>query len=139
NSLAVIDRQVRQMARLVDDLLDVSRITQGRIELRQAKIDLAAVARSAVETTRPLIEAREHHLALSLPPQPLWLEADPARLEQILTNLLNNAAKYTEPGGQIWLTVGVETEQSVITETQRHGERQNEREAPETRLGPPAF
>ncbi len=96
------------MARLVDDLLDVSRITHGRVELRKERVDLTAVVRGAVETSRPLIEALEHALSVSLPPEPLWLEADPARLEQIVTNLLNNAAKYTEPGGRIWLTAEVE-------------------------------
>jgi PAS domain S-box-containing protein len=108
DTLSVIDRQVRHAARLVDDLLDVSRITQGRVELRKERVDLTALVRSAVETCRPLIEAREHQLSVSLPPEPFWLEADPARLEQILTNLLNNAAKYTEPGGRIWLTAEVE-------------------------------
>jgi PAS domain S-box-containing protein len=108
DTVPVIDRQVRQMARLVDDLLDVSRITQGRVELRKERIELTAVVRSAVQTSLPLIEAREHELSVSLPPEAIWLDADPARLEQILANLLNNAAKYTEPGGRIWLTAAIE-------------------------------
>jgi signal transduction histidine kinase len=99
----VIDRQVRQMARLVDDLMDVSRISHGRIELRKRTVDVAEVARRAIETSRPLIAARGHHLDVTLPSEPLLAEADPTRLEQVFSNLLNNAAKYTEPGGRIHL------------------------------------
>ncbi len=100
----VIERQVEQMARLVDDLLDVSRTSRGKVVLRKEVVDLAAVVGRAVETTRPLIEERRHELTVSLPPGPAPLEADPTRLEQVLGNLLNNAAKYTEPGGRVWLT-----------------------------------
>src|SRR5262249_36760981 len=103
----VIDRQVQQMTRLVDDLLDVSRIGRGKIELRRERIDLAAVVSSAVEASRPMIEKWGHELTVTLPPEPIHLEADPARLTQVLLNLLNNAAKYTDQGGHIWLTVEV--------------------------------
>jgi PAS domain S-box-containing protein len=101
----VIDRQVHQMTRLVDDLLDVSRITRGKIELRRERVELAAVVRSAVEATRPLVEKSGHELTVSLPGEPVHLEADPTRLAQVLSNLLNNAAKYTDQGGHIRLAV----------------------------------
>jgi signal transduction histidine kinase len=100
---SIIRHQAAHLSRLVDDLLDMSRITQGKIELRKQPVDLADVIQRAVDTTSSLIEARSHQLTVELPPQAVWLQADPARLEQIFTNLLNNAAKYTEPGGQIWL------------------------------------
>ncbi len=99
----MMERQVGHMVRLVDDLLEVSRITRGKIELRKERVELAAVVRSAVETSRPLIEAARHGLTVSLPPGPVPLEADPVRLAQVVANLLNNAAKYTEECGQIWL------------------------------------
>jgi PAS domain S-box-containing protein len=100
----MMERQMRHMVRLVDDLLDVSRITRGKLELRRQRVDLGAVLRTAVETSRPLIEAAGHALTTTLPPQPLFVDGDPVRLAQVFANLLNNAAKYTEPGGQIWLT-----------------------------------
>ncbi len=100
----VIDRQVHQMTRLVDDLLDVSRITKGKIELRKEPVELAMVVNSAVEASRPLIEKWSHELTVTIPPQPIHLEADPTRLAQVLLNLLNNAAKYMDKGGRIWLT-----------------------------------
>jgi signal transduction histidine kinase/ActR/RegA family two-component response regulator len=101
----LIERQVRHMARLVDDLLDVSRVTRGKIALQKERVDLRALAARAAETCRPLIEGRRHALAVALPEGPAFVEADPTRLEQVLTNLLNNAAKYTEPGGRIRLAV----------------------------------
>ncbi|HEX6899794.1 MAG TPA: ATP-binding protein [Thermoanaerobaculia bacterium] len=100
----VMERQVRQMIRLVDDLLDVTRISQGKLELRKEPLDLAGVVSTAVEISRPLIEARRHDLTVAMPEQPLRVEADAARVAQVLSNLLNNAAKYTEPGGRIELT-----------------------------------
>jgi CheY-like chemotaxis protein len=100
----VIDRQVRQMTRLVDDLLDVSRISTGKIELRKRLIELAPVVDSAVEASRPLIERWGHQLTVSIPSEPIVLEADTTRLAQVLSNLLNNAAKYTQQGGRIRLT-----------------------------------
>src|SRR2546425_1059455 len=93
----IVDRQVKHVARLLDDLLDVSRITRGRIELRKSSVPLAASVAHAVETSRALIEAQGHSLTISLPEEPIRLDADPTRLEQILTNLLDNAAKYTPP------------------------------------------
>ena len=99
----VIGRQSLQLARLVDDLLDVSRITRGRIELRRELLDAARVMGSAVEAAAPLVAQRGHTQVTEVPRGILWLEADPTRLEQIIVNLLNNAAKYTPPGGRITL------------------------------------
>jgi CheY-like chemotaxis protein len=103
-----------RIVRLVDDLLDVARITKGKIQLRRRREQLAVLVAQAVEGVRPLIESRQHGLAVSLPPEAIWLDADPTRIEQILANLLNNAAKYTEPGGQVWLTVEQEGSVAVI-------------------------
>jgi PAS domain S-box-containing protein len=100
----VIERQVHQMTRLVDDLLDVSRITRGKIALRKERVELASVVGSALEASRSLFDEPGHQLTVELPAEPITLEADPARLSQVLSNLLNNAAKYTDPGGRIWLT-----------------------------------
>jgi len=100
----MIDRQVRQIIRLVDDLLDISRISRGKIHLRKERVELSKIVNQAVETAKPLIDARKHEITVSLPPEAIWLEADPARLEQVVGNLLNNAAKYTEPNGKIWVT-----------------------------------
>ena len=100
----VIDRQVQLMARLLEDLLDVSRISRNKLELRMERVDLAAVVEAAVETSRPVIEAGRHELTVILPPEPIHLEADPVRLAQVFANLLNNAAKYTEEGGRIRLS-----------------------------------
>jgi PAS domain S-box-containing protein len=111
----VMERQFIHMVRLVDDLLEVSRVTRGKIELRTANVELAAVVRSAVETSMPLIEANGHQLAIALPPQPLTINADPVRLAQVISNLLNNAAKYTERGGQIWLQARAEAGEAVLT------------------------
>lgn len=101
----VMERQLDHLVRMVDDLLEVSRISRGKIELRRQPIELATAVLNAVETSKPLIEEGKHQLAISIPPQPLTLNADSVRLSQIIANLLNNAAKYTDPGGQIWLTV----------------------------------
>jgi signal transduction histidine kinase len=100
----VVERQVRQIVRLVDDLLDVTRISQGKVELRKVRVELAGAVAQAIQTSAPLIEARQHTLSVNLPTEPLWLDADQARLVQVMVNLLNNAAKYTDPGGQIFLT-----------------------------------
>ena len=110
----VAERQARHLARLVDDLLDVSRISNGKIQLRRGPLDLRAAVSHAVETARPQMEARRHDLAVDLPPDPVPLVADSARLEQILANLLNNAAKYTEPGGRIELAVARDGDDAVI-------------------------
>jgi PAS domain S-box-containing protein len=100
----VIERQVQHMSRLLDDLLDVNRITTGKFELRKKQVTLAAAMEAALETSRPLIEAGEHELTVSTPPQPIELDADLVRLAQVFGNLLNNAAKYTDRGGHIWFT-----------------------------------
>lgn len=99
-----MERQTRQLITLVDDLLDVSRITRGRLELRKCRVRLADVVQSAVEAARPLVDEASHHLAIELPEEPLYMDADPNRLAQVLSNLLNNASKYTPEGGRIWLT-----------------------------------
>jgi PAS domain S-box-containing protein len=104
----MMERQVTQMSRLVDDLLDISRIAQGKLKLRKERVDLADVLNAAVESARPLIEASAHELTVTVPAQPVNLEADATRLAQVFQNLLNNAAKYTEMGGHIWLTAAVE-------------------------------
>jgi CheY-like chemotaxis protein/two-component sensor histidine kinase len=100
--------------RLVDDLLDVSRITRGKIRLQMELVDVANVVATAVETSRPLIEEHRHELTTQLPDFPVFVNADPARLAQILSNLLNNAAKYTLDGGKILLSVAREGDEAVI-------------------------
>jgi signal transduction histidine kinase len=110
----MMERQVQHMTRMVDDLLDVSRITRGKIELRKEVVDLASVVDRTVETARPLFEDRRQELTVDLPPQPVRLEADPTRLEQVLANLLNNAAKYTDHGGRIGLSAKQEGGELVL-------------------------
>ena len=104
----VIARQVQRMSLLLDDLLEVSRITRGRLELRKQREQLEAVLRTAVETVRPLLDAKKHDLVVSLPPEPIEIYVDPLRLSQALSNLLTNAAKYMDAGGQIQLRVWIE-------------------------------
>jgi PAS domain S-box-containing protein len=104
---SMMERQLGQMVRLVDDLLDVSRISRNKLDLKKQRVALAAVVHSAVETSRPLVEQSRHTLAVALPPGPVYLDADLVRLAQVFSNLLNNAAKYTEPGGRIWLSAEV--------------------------------
>ncbi len=99
----MMERQLVQMVRLIDDLLDVNRITRGKLELRKERVDLASVVQSAVESSRPLIEASAHRLTSQIA-EPVFLDADPTRLSQVFANLLTNAAKYTDRGGHIWLT-----------------------------------
>jgi signal transduction histidine kinase/DNA-binding response OmpR family regulator len=110
----VIDRQVTHLVRLVDDLLDVSRITQGKIRLEMECLDAAAVVHSAVETSRPLIEAGGHELEVDLPDEPLFIQGDRARIAQVLSNLLNNAAKYTAAGGKLRISADREGADAVI-------------------------
>jgi PAS domain S-box-containing protein len=100
----MMDRQLTQLVRLVDDLMDISRISRGKIELRREQVQLAAVVNSAVETSRPLIEQMGHDLKVTMPQTPIVVDADLTRLAQVFLNLLNNSAKYTERGGRIWLT-----------------------------------
>ena len=114
NAIQIIERQARQLAHLVDDLLDVSRFTSGKIVLRKEMIDLRAVVERAIEGARPLIDARQHDLSVSLPTDPLWLHADPARLEQAFLNLLNNAAKYTSDHGCIWLELTATGDRALL-------------------------
>ena len=111
----VIARQVTVMVRLIDDLLDVSRISRNKLDIRKQRVELAAVVESAVESSRPLIQQCGHELTVSLPPQPLHLDADPVRLAQVFLNLLNNAAKYTKRGGHIWLTAEREGSDAVVS------------------------
>lgn len=108
------ERQVQHMARLLDDLLDVSRLSRGHIELRCQTIDLVSLAQRTLEIVRPLIEEPRHEIIASYSDKPVLVHGDPTRIEQILTNLLNNAAKYTEPGGQIWLAVDQEGTEAVV-------------------------
>jgi PAS domain S-box-containing protein len=113
-SRGVIDRQTTHLSRLVDDLLDVSRITRGKVTLHKEPLDLAALIERSVEASRPLLEARRHDLKLTLPQQPVRLEADPIRLVQVVSNLLNNAAKYTPEGGTVAVAASVEGDCAVI-------------------------
>jgi len=113
--LPVINRQVNYMVRLVDDLLEISRISSGKIELRQAPVNLAVVLRNAIEASMSLINEKEHKLSVFIPEAPLIVYADAVRLEQVFRNLLNNAARYTRKGGQIWLTAHQEDEDAVVS------------------------
>ena len=110
----IIERQVGQLTHLVDDLMDVARAISGRIELSQEAVSLNDIVQRAVETARSLIELRNHELTVSLPPEPICLYADASRLEQVVTNLLTNAAKYTNIGGHIWLSVEQEGDKAVL-------------------------
>jgi PAS domain S-box-containing protein len=113
-SREMVERQVKHLARLVDDLLDISRITQGSIRLRKEVVDLGTLVQRAVDGTRPLVESRAHTLSVQLPAEPVRIEADPTRLEQVVSNLLNNAAKYTMPNGHIWVTAAREGDEAVV-------------------------
>jgi len=111
----IIERQLKQMVHLVDDLLDVSRISQGKVELRLDQVDVTSAVLDAIETSRPLIDAGRHHLTTKLaPPRELMVEADATRLCQIVANLLNNAAKYTPEGGHIQVLAEREGDEAVI-------------------------
>jgi two-component system CheB/CheR fusion protein len=110
----VIARQVEHMKRLLDDLLDVSRVSQGKIQLRKQPVELGALLLQAVEVSRPMIVEKRQQLSMTLAHGPLPLEADPTRLVQVFANIVNNAAKYTDSGGHIWLSVGTEGGQAVV-------------------------
>jgi PAS domain S-box-containing protein len=114
HSRAVMDRQLAHLVHLVDDLMDVSRITRGKLELRRAELALEAVLQAALETSRPLIEAARHDLVLNMPRTPVHVLGDLTRLAQIFSNLLNNAAKYTLPGGRITLTASEVNGSAVV-------------------------
>jgi CheY-like chemotaxis protein len=105
SALAVIDRQLRQMTRLIDDLMDLSRITRNKLELQRTRVKLADIVHAALETSQPLIEAGGHGFTLQMPGEPIVLDADAARLSQVISNLLNNAAKFTPRGGHITFRV----------------------------------
>ena len=110
----MVERQIQQLTRLVDDLLDVSRVGHGKINLQMKPVDLKDVVALAVEISRPLIDARKHVLKVSLPQQAVEVEGDPGRLAQVVSNLLNNSAKYSEDGGRIELTVEAIGDQAVL-------------------------
>ncbi len=110
----VMERQLQQMVRLIDDLMDVTRIARNKMKLRQERVELGTVVRNALETSRPLIEAAGHELTVALPDEPILVDADSARLSQVFSNLLNNAAKYTERGGRIAVTLQREGSHAVL-------------------------
>jgi CheY-like chemotaxis protein/two-component sensor histidine kinase len=115
NALEAADRQVRHMARLVDDLLDVNRIRSGKVQLRKSELDLGQVVEAAAESVETLFRTREHALELTLPGEPLVIEGDPLRLTQVVMNLLTNAAKYTDPGGHVKLRLERAGPEAVLT------------------------
>ena len=110
----MMDRQVQQMTHLIDDLLDVSRITSDKIVLRKERLDLSEVVKGALETSRPFIDRARHELTVTMPPQVLQVEGDRTRIAQVLSNLMTNSAKYTPDGGHIWLSVNRDDQQAVI-------------------------
>ncbi|MEP7273604.1 MAG: PAS domain S-box protein, partial [Acidobacteriota bacterium] len=110
----IMERQVAQLAHLVDDLLEVSRVITGRIQLHQQRLVMGDILERAIESTRSEIDGHKHQLSVSLPAEPIWLQGDPTRLEQVIVNLLNNAAKYTDDGGQIWLSAQQEGGEVVL-------------------------
>jgi signal transduction histidine kinase/ActR/RegA family two-component response regulator len=112
---AVMERQINHLVRLVDDLLEVSRITRGVIEVRRDSLDLTSIVRSAIDTSRPAIEAARHELTVDMPADGITIEGDRVRLTQVFANLLTNAAKYTDPGGHIWLSVRREATHVVLS------------------------
>ncbi|EPE96807.1 ATP-binding response regulator [Rhizobium grahamii] len=112
---ATMDRQLSHLVRLIDDLLDVSRVSQGKIELRKEPVKVQDVLNAAVEASRPAIDAAKHALSTDLPSEPIWVEGDPARLSQVVANLLNNATKYTPDNGQIAISAHADGTDAVIT------------------------
>lgn len=115
SAAGMMERQLGQLVRLVDDLIDVSRITRGQIELRKETVDLSSIIRQSVEACRPLAEASNHELEVSLWPRPIRLHGDPVRLTQVFSNILNNACKYTKPGGQIRISSEARDSEVVVT------------------------
>ena len=110
----IAERQTEHMARLLDDLLDVSRITTGRVELKKERVELGSLVRHSVEAVKAQLDEKGHAFEMSLPAEPIWLEADPVRVQQIVANLLVNAAKYTDDGGRIALSVRRDGAEVVI-------------------------
>jgi len=113
----IMDRQLSHMVRLIDDLLDVSRITRNKMELRRSRVTLAEIVSSAVETANPMVQENHHELTVLLPPDSIVLNADLTRLAQVFSNLLTNSAKYTPPGGQVWLSARQSNDQVIVTVT----------------------
>jgi CheY-like chemotaxis protein len=113
-AVEVVKRQMAHLGRLVDDMLDISRINSGKVELRREVMALQAIVRGVVDTATPQMTAARHRLEVTLPDEPIWLEVDPYRLAQVLTNLLSNAAKYTPRGGRISLEASQEADRAVI-------------------------
>ncbi|MBC7437599.1 MAG: PAS domain-containing protein, partial [Bdellovibrionales bacterium] len=113
----MLDRQVNQLVRLVNDLLDVARITSGKVELRKRRVEIGELVKVAVETSMPLIEASQHQFSINVPDASLVVDADPERISQVISNLLNNAAKYTPPGGKITLTVSHDEHDVIVAVT----------------------
>ena len=115
NVRTMMERQLGHMVRLVDDLLDVSRINLGRVTIRRERLNLADLVQQALETTRAAIEQADHTLVVTLPKEPLYLDGDATRLSQVFSNLLSNAAKFTNPGGRLWLTVSRDDAEAVVS------------------------
>jgi signal transduction histidine kinase len=113
-ALGIMERQVHHLVRLLDDLMEVSRITQGQVRLRKETVDLAGAVHAALEASRPLMSAAAHQLELDLPAEPIPVLADPVRLSQVLSNLVNNAAKYTPDGGRIRVSARRERDRAVL-------------------------
>jgi PAS domain S-box-containing protein len=111
----MMERQLGQMVHLVDDLLDLSRISRGMIELRKERVELSKIVQQAIETSLPAIEQAGHALTITMPPEPVFVDADSTRLSQVFANLLNNAAKYTERGGQVRLDVKRQGDEAVVS------------------------
>jgi signal transduction histidine kinase len=111
---ALIERQLARMTGLVDELLDVSRITSGRLHLQRERIDLRAIVSNAIETLESDLNARKHRLATEVPDAPVWLQADPGRLEQVFVNLLGNASRYTDAGGELKVWVHARQGQAIV-------------------------
>ena len=114
-AIETMERQLAQLVRLVDDLLDLSRITHNRIELRRERVELASVIHQAIEASRPLAETAGHDMKVALLPNPIYVHGDPVRLTQIFGNLLNNSCKYTPPGGKVSVTARQEGSEVVVT------------------------
>jgi signal transduction histidine kinase len=110
----VLERQVQNLGRLIEDLMDLSRLTRGKIQLQKERLDLVTVVKSGIEISRPHIEEAGHDLTVMLPAAPVYLQGDAARLAQVMANLLNNATKYTEPGGRIWVTAERNGDRAVV-------------------------
>jgi signal transduction histidine kinase len=110
----VVEHQLHQLGKLVDDLQEITRVVSGKVRLDMAPVDVATIVAFAVETSRPAIDVQHHRLSIALPSDPVWVDADSIRTAQVLSNLLNNAAKYTEPPGQIRLSVTVEAGHAVF-------------------------